>query len=244
MFVFAILALLIVGIPYYGKAIDYDYYEKNKPKPTKYRYDGKLSRYEEFMANYDNIMESLEKKAKIDEVEDEEIKEFFPNETRESILLKLFDIFIEVQYAWMEFDYDKLRKLCSDELCNTYIAQLDALKLKNGKNIMHDFKLEVSDITGLKEQDGIVFLDCFLKASFFDYIINVKTGKVIRGDKDYIFHNMYRLQFIIEKNISEDKCPNCGAVIKDVTSGKCEYCGSDYVVKPKDFVLNKKEIIK
>ena len=241
--VVVIFMLLIFGGPYMVKDLENNS-NMYKPKKTPRKYGTALSKYEEFMANYDNIMESLEKQTPLDVVEDEEIAEFFPDETRESLIDKLFDKFINVQYAWMEFDYEKLRTLCSDELYNTYIAQLDALKLKNGKNIMHDFEFIVSDITGLKEQDGLVIIDCFLKVSFYDYVINAKTGKVIRGDKDRLFVNTYRLQFIIEKDKLENKCPNCGAVSEDVTSGKCKYCGSDYVIKPKDFVLNRKEIIR
>ena len=203
-----------------------------------------LSKYEEYMANYDNIIESLQNNTKVDTVEDEEIKELLPKETRDSLIDKLVAKFIAVQNSWMNFDYKQLRNLCSDELFNTYKAQLDALKIKNGQNIMSDFRPIVANITGLKEEDDLIIIKMFLKISFHDYVINTKTKKVIRSSKDRWFNNLYNLEYIIGNKDIERKCPNCGAIIENVTAGKCKYCGSHIVIPPKDYVLNKKNIIK
>ena len=39
------------------------------------------------------------------------------------------------------------------------------------------------------------------------------------------------------------KCPNCGAKMKIVTSGKCEYCDSTIVTKASEFVLSEKHSV-
>ena len=62
-----------------------------------------LSKYEEYMANYDNIIESLQNNTKVDTVEDEEIKELLPKETRDSLIDTLVAKFIAVQNSWMNF---------------------------------------------------------------------------------------------------------------------------------------------
>ena len=41
----------------------------------------------------------------------------------------------------MEFDYNKLKEILSDELYNPYEVDLEVLKTKNQKNIMKDFEL-------------------------------------------------------------------------------------------------------
>lgn len=244
-FVGIIMLLIIIGFPYILRDLTNSNSrdDKKKYKPVD-KYGDKVTKYEEFMANYDNIMEGLDKGVVADTVEDHEITDLLPDETRESLLEKLYNIFVEVQKAWMEFDYDKLRELCSDELYNTYESQLEALKLKNGKNIMDNFELVFSDITGLKEIDGVVIIDMYLKVSFNDFVIDVDSKKVTRGRDDILVTNNYKLQFVIGKDDNKDTCPNCGAKITNNTSGVCEYCGSHVVIKPKNYVLNKKTIIK
>ncbi|MBQ4030209.1 MAG: zinc-ribbon domain-containing transport protein [Bacilli bacterium] len=230
------IAFLVVMMIAIAKSLTNTEEEEEKSK--------KISKYEEFMSNYDNIMESLENNTAVDIVEDDDVRRILPKETMESLVKKLVDKFIAIQNAWMDFDYDALRSLCSDELFNTYKAQLDALKIKNGKNIMSDYNPLYAKITSLKEENGFIIIKMFLKIAFYDYVIDTRTEKVIRGHKHYRFKNMYRLEYIIGADNKEQKCPNCGAKIVNVTSGKCKYCGSVLVTKPKDYVLNKKNILK
>jgi predicted lipid-binding transport protein (Tim44 family) len=153
-----------------------------------------------------------------------------------------FENFVAIQNAWMEFDYDKLRELCTDELYNTYTSQLDTLKIKNGKNVMSDFDQEEIKIMGIKKQDKLVTVEVYLRITFYDYVINQKSKEVIRGTKDHKLTNNYEMQFVRKQDNSKKKtkCPNCGAEIDTVTSTKCEYCGSTIVVDANEFVLSKK----
>ena len=222
-----------------------------KPKKSQYhsdykpddKYDGKLSKYEEFMANYDNIMKGLDSGKGLDIVEDYEIKEILPDETRESLVNKLYLKFVEIQKAWMDFDYDKLKELCTDELYNTYYSQLEALKIKNGKNIMDNFELIVGDIIGLTKDENLITVTMMLKVRFHDFVINSETKKVTKGRDDIMMENTYNLVFVKASEENEDVCPNCGAKINNVTSGECEYCGSEIIIKPRDYVLTKKNIV-
>ena len=67
------------------------------------------------------------------------IEQTFSEYRRDEFIQKLYDIFLEVQIAWMNFDYEKLKELCSDELYNSYKSDLEVLKSKHCKNIMQDF---------------------------------------------------------------------------------------------------------
>ena len=139
----------------------------------------------------------------------------------------------------MEFDYDKLSKLCGDELYNSYKSDLETLKLKNGKNIMDSFKLwelKVYNITDSK--DGIV-LDVYLRVQFHDYVINTTNNNVIRGNKTQIHNNEYLLKYK-KKNVVLDKCPACGAKIDDKSNQICSYCGTNIVNNNSNFVLVEK----
>ncbi len=176
------------------------------------------------------------------DISEDEIKKLLPNETLGSLKHMAFENFVAIQNAWMEFDYDKLRELCTDELYNTYTSQLDTLKIKNGKNVMSDFDQEEIKIIGIKKQDKLVTVEVYLRITFYDYVINQKSKEVIRGTKDHKLTNNYEMQFVRKQDNSKKKtkCPNCGAEIDTVTSTKCEYCGSTIVVDANEFVLSKK----
>lgn len=179
-------------------------------------------------------------------ITEEELKKYLPNYTLSKLEDELYNNFIKVQESWSDFDYDKMRELCTDELYNTYKSQLEVLKIKKGKNIMDGFNRERVVIFNIKEENGTICVSCALCASFHDYVIDENSGNVTRGDKNITMTNIYQLEYIREKDNSKDmdKCPSCGAPIEGNTSSTCEYCGSTIVYNAKKFVLSKKIMIR
>lgn len=176
------------------------------------------------------------------DISEDKLKAILPNLTLAYLKKMAFDKFVEIQNAWMEFDYDKIRELCTDELYNSYISQLDILKIKNGKNIMSDYHAIETKITDIVEQNGNVSVTVYMKVSFYDYVIDTNTNAVTRGTKNNKIVNNYVMTFVRSKDaINNDiTCPNCGAPVTTNTSGECEYCGSTIVKDANDFVLSKK----
>lgn len=158
---------------------------------------------------------------------------------KEQLKKDLFDKFIEIQNAWMNFDYDTLSKNCTNELFNTYKSQLNVLKVKNGKNIMHGFKLLDCKVTQIKRADNKTNITVFMKISFYDYVVNSKTCKVTRGNKYNPITNNYIMTFI-KGDSNTDKCPSCGAKILGNTTDRCEYCRSVIVKDSSGYILSKK----
>ncbi len=179
------------------------------------------------------------------DISDDELKKFIPNLTVEELKDITYKIFLDVQDAWMNFNYDKIRNLCTDELYNAYKTQLQTLKLKNGKNVMCDFLLKDIKITGVSDNNGIIKVDTYMDIEMYDYVINTKTNEVIRGNKKRIVNNHYLMTFVkTDKEVTgETKCPDCGAKVDLNTSAKCEYCGSTIVKDAKEFVLSKKKVV-
>lgn len=177
------------------------------------------------------------------DITDSRVKEFLPNESLLSLKRNTYNTFVEIQNAWSNFDYDKLRELCTDELYNSYVEQLETLKLKMGKNIMSDFNQLITKIIDIKEENGNITLTVYLQVSFYDYVINTKSGDVTRGRNNVKITNNYVMTFVkgSEEITSAGKvCPHCGAPIENITSGECEYCNSTIVTKATKFVLSKK----
>lgn len=160
----------------------------------------------------------------------------------EKVLLEneLYSIFLEIQTAWMNFNYKKLQKLCTDELYNTYKSQLEVLSIKNGKNIMSDFTLNKIKIFDITEENGLIVVKAYMNVSFYDYVIDCHTKKVTRGKIDVRLTNEYEMVFVKHKHRTVKHCPSCGAELNGQRT--CPYCSSVVYNNNKGFVLSKKMI--
>lgn len=177
------------------------------------------------------------------DITQEHLHMVMPNAHIHELKKMAYDNFVEIQNAWMNFEYDKLRELCTDELFNSYHSQLETLQLKNGQNIMSDFTQRDIKIIDVDDVNGDIILTVFLSVDFYDYVINTISKQVTRGQNHRKISNNYILTFVVKSDYeSEDntKCPHCGAPINHVVSGKCEYCNSTIVKKASKFVLSKK----
>ena len=164
----------------------------------------------------------------------------------EEFNFKAYQIFYDVQMAWMDFDYDKLKDLLTDELYNNYVMQLDTLKLKNHKNTMKGFELIETRLSNLKEENDKYIAEVYLQVKFYDYVENIKTGMILRGTPNRKLNNIYKLTFIRTKDESNNinECPRCGAPVEGNSTGICEYCKSKLVNDNYNWVMSKKEIVR
>ena len=200
----------------------------------------KVKKYERFMANYRNIMKSLESGETIDLVEDHEIEELL-HDKKENILKEFYNIFLEVQKALTNCDYDKLKEFCTDELYNMYKAQADTLELSNKKFYKNTYELITEEIIELEEENDVIVIGVLLKVLYNDFIVKKEKEKQL---EDVLFTNdqAYKLTFVIGKG-NKDTCPNCGAILEDSKIRECPYCKSHVTPKPYHYALNSVDII-
>lgn len=150
------------------------------------------------------------------------IENKYSHTQNKEILKQTYQIFYDVQIAWMNFDYNKLRTLVNDELYNMYYNELETLKLKGQRNIMEGFRINNISLVSTKEENSVIEYCVNLKVSFFDYIIDT-NGNVVRGSKGN-YHSMTYLLTFASSAIKLDTCPNCSAPLPD--NSICDYCGS------------------
>lgn len=156
----------------------------------------------------------------------------------------LYNDFVALQEAWMNFDYDKMHSLCTDDLYNTYKSQLDVLKLKNNQNIMKSFVLDDIRLYDIYKQGDAIVINVYLGVNFYDYVIDTRTNAVVRGNSRGMVFNRYKLTYV--RNVDSDMktlCPNCGHELGSDASSKCPYCGTTIVNTNKKFVLSEKSRI-
>lgn len=151
-----------------------------------------------------------------------------------------FNIYKDVQEAWMNLDDGKIRTLTTDELYNMYSMQLDTLRVKNEKNIMKEINLVTASLTNLKIENNIETATVIMTVNCYDYIVD-SQNKVVRGNDKNKIEITYELTYIKSVGEKVNKCPNCGAEIPDDNSTTCEYCRAIITRNTSKWVLSKKQ---
>ena len=174
------------------------------------------------------------------EISEERLQKFLPEYTLKSIKKELYERFITIQKAWMDFDYDTLKDNCTDELYNSYRSQLEVLKMKNEKNTMTLFNKRSMIVSGIYSDNNIVVVEVLLAVTFIDYIKNTITNKIVKGNYSPIT-NCYEMTFVRNNTVDNlVTCPHCGNNLNINVSQTCPYCNSVIVVNPNKLVLNQK----
>lgn len=198
----------------------------------------------EYIYNAKNAKRTISTNAHLyRELTSEEITQKDPSLDKEALKHQAFTIYKNVQIAWMNFDYDTLRKNLTDEIYNMYESQLKTLKLKNQQNIMRDITLHQAKIVSLEIENNIERIKMYLQVSQYDYVIN-KDKKVVRGTAQYKNRVEYLITIVRHMDNNKiDKCPNCGAPLDIVGGGVCPYCDSTIINNNQDFIMSKKECV-
>ncbi len=172
----------------------------------------------------------------------EKLKNFLPDFDEVKFKEQAYELYKNIQVAWMNFDKDTIKKCVTDELYNTYSSQLTTLKLKNQTNVMKDFNLLDANIVGMEIKYNFISLTLKMKVECYDYIID-KDGKTVRGnDKQKVIYE-YAMTFNKGVSDQQNKCPNCNAPLENVNSSKCPYCDSNIINENYDWVLSKKQVL-
>lgn len=172
---------------------------------------------------------------------DDQIHQVDPSLNIEEFKAKVYMIYLDIQYAWMNFNYDRLRELTTDELYNMYSMQLDTLSIKGEKNVMKDFIVTDSYISNIYIQNNIETVEFILKVAFYDYVVN-SNNVIVRGTDEQKLELTYKLTLVKVVGPNDNNyCPNCGAKLEDKASTVCPYCNSVIVSDNYTWVMSKKE---
>ena len=176
----------------------------------------------------------------------DKIKNVIPDFDENKFLINGFNIYKDVQIAWMNFDIESVRNKITDEMFTMFQSQLNVMEASNEQNIMKDMVMKNGYIVDATVQNGEITIVTRYTIDQYDYVADRTTGKLIRGESKYKMRVEYQMKF--RQNIDDNKvlnfCPNCGADIsKNNGSGVCEYCGSKIVSDNKKWVLTEKQVI-
>ncbi len=162
------------------------------------------------------------------------IKQNDENFDTEQFLLWAKNIFITIQTAWAQRDWEKIRTIEKEELFEQHNTQLQEYIRLGRINIMENINVIDAYLHKLVIDENFENLTVSLRATMNDYIINEKNGKVLMGNKNEVFDTIYQMRFTRRKGIKTNLinglivnvCPHCGATVESASAGVCQYCGS------------------
>ena len=184
-------------------------------------------------------------KSRFNDLSKKKLLVLLPGENIEKIKDSAYELFLKIEEAWMNFDYNVLEEACVDYLYKEYKFQLKNMKSHNEQNIVKDFKLFDYYLTNVEKIDDEVVLTIVFDVNYDDYIIDTKTKEIIKGKNRKNKTVYYECKFIYDgTSKSVIKCPSCGAKIDKKNKTKCRKCGHDISVSSTKLKLTRKRIVK
>ena len=162
------------------------------------------------------------------------IKQNDENFDTEKFLAWAKKVFITLQTAWTERDWEKIRTLEKEELFEQHNIQLQEFIRLGRINVMDNIEIIDAYLHKFGVDENYEHLIVSLRATMNDYIIDEKSSKVVTGDKYEVFDTIYQMTFTRRKGVKTNIvngrivsiCPHCGAEVESASAGKCQYCGS------------------
>ena len=168
----------------------------------------------------------------------------------EKFLSWVKNLFVKLQTAWSERNWEEIRPLESESLFEQHSKQLQEYVKRKQINKMERIAVNYAELVSFAQDNEKDILVVALNSSMTDYIIDEESGKVLKGSKDMRLTNTYKLTFTRKKGVltaegtdelKTTNCPNCGAPTNITSSGKCEFCGSVITTGSHDWVLTDME---
>ncbi|MBQ3552979.1 MAG: Tim44 domain-containing protein [Clostridia bacterium] len=169
-----------------------------------------------------------------------------PNFNIGDVSEKFRNLYIQMQNAWQDKDITPIRPYMSD----AYYAQMERqvqAYIRNGQtNYIERPTVLTCTIRGWYTQEDDDCLVVYLNTRIIDYVIDDKTGQVIRGNKtaecfmeyEWILTRPTGYTTRDEGDVTVHNCPNCGAPLNINSSAKCPYCDTVVTVEEHDWVLS------
>ena len=177
-----------------------------------------------------------------------------PNFDAEAFTSWVKEVYLKLQVAWTEKNWNSVRALESTSLYSQHSAQLEDHIRAKTTNVLEKVCIENVRIKEFIENpDGNDTLVVILSSILRDYVIDDETRRVLEGDPKKDLFTVYQLNFIrkhgsqtestVQEEAVSDHCPNCGAPLKISAISQCDYCGAELTRSPNQWVLDTYEVV-
>lgn len=166
---------------------------------------------------------------------------FSPTEFKE----KLANLYVRFQNDWQAKNISELRPYMSDAMFAQMDRQLDAHRQRFETNCIDRISVLGVELLGWKQENGFDIMIAKLNTRIVDYVVDDRTGKIIRGsntkEKFMTYEwTMARTTGVVTSRstgTTSQTCPYCGAHVDINHSTVCEYCQSVLTTDTFDWVV-------
>ena len=177
-----------------------------------------------------------------------------PNFDAEAFTSWVKEVYLKLQVAWTEKNWNSVRALESTSLYSQHSTQLEDHIRSKTTNVLEKVCIENVRIKEFIENpDGNDTLVVILSSTLRDYVIDDETRRVLEGDPKKDLFTVYQLNFIRQHGsqtqavnpdqVVSDHCPNCGAPLKISAVSECDYCGANLSRSPNQWVLDTYDVV-
>lgn len=161
----------------------------------------------------------------------------------ESFIARVREIAVELQEAWTQRDWERVRPLETESLFQMHRYWIDAYRKQNLRNVVDGF--EVTRVEPVKIDHDAFYeaVTVRVHAHGRDYTVD-ERGNIVAGSKTDLRRWTEYWTFIRSRGGHERgpvKCPNCGAPVDAGTSGICPYCAGKVTTGEFNWVLSRIE---
>ncbi|MGV3621208.1 MAG: TIM44-like domain-containing protein, partial [Archangium sp.] len=168
-------------------------------------------------------------------------------------LLKFFDRtrreFLELQDAWFKRNLEPVRKYLSDATFQRLVVQLRLMELAGVRDAIADPVVIDLQIIGLEQNDSFDSVHIRVTAELKDTdapstatdeqaLALARKQKPDRFMEVWTFVRKPGAQTKVDGDVSQGKCPNCGAPFEGGAANTCEFCGAIVNSGNYDWVLS------
>ena len=154
--------------------------------------------------------------------------------------------FFVVQQAWTELKPDLSRRVMADGIWQQHRTQIEQYVAQGRRNVLEQLAVGSARIVGAHSDQSYDTLTLRFLAACADYDVDVKSGKIVRGDRsvgqwteDWVFQRASSATTKPQGGTLSSKCPNCGAPLDLDLAGVCSYCRAPVMSGKYDWVLTR-----
>lgn len=132
------------------------------------------------------------------------IKLLYPNFDEDDFISYTKELYLTLQNAWMEKDWERVRHLETKSLFRQHNMQLQEYIDNHTTNHLDRVCVDRAIIKSFKRSDDQDMIKVILSSYMCDYIRNDDTGELIQGDPIKHLYTVYNMEFIYEEDDAFD----------------------------------------
>lgn len=169
-----------------------------------------------------------------------------PNFSASQFTEKLANLYVRFQNSWTAKNMNDLRPYLTDAIFAQMDRQLNVYRQNQQTNRIDRIAVLGVELLGWTQENGVDKMYAQLRTRIVDYVVDDRTGKVIRGSNTAEKFMTYEWELVRTTGVvtgaiagtNGTTCPYCGARVDINHSAVCEYCDSVLTTDTFDWAVN------